>query len=266
MKDFEMKLMNLNPNNPEDMKQIKDIMQKEINILNAELRSLEAYQISKIDTYECNIGTNIEEKNEVDFESMEIFGIDNLMLMKAIKKLIKANQIESEQKMLTKSSSSFNWLFYIFAFRYNHIKPVSKNNSINRTKCLRNINYVSNLEKMKSSILKAEPTKKLNNKSSENSTTDTENIMTKRGYKYLSLLRFYKNRLNSLSTTSNTPKNSITKKNKEVELEEPDCSDDWKYFAVVLDRLIFIIFSLVIPLCLLLMYANFMMREPVDFD
>ena len=246
--------MNLDAKNPKDLKKMKETMQIEMNKLNNELKSLEAYQKSKIQI--------VDENDIIDLnQSIDMFGTENLMLVKAIKKLIKANENENN-RLIEQNRSSFDWFLFIFGFKNNNLKSVKKNKSINKTNCLRNLNYVNNLEKMKSSILKPEILKYDIN-TSENSTTDNgQDLMTKNGYKYLNKLRYYNHHLNKISSIS---RKVIINKN-EVKLEELDCSDDWKFFAIVIDRLIFLIFSIIIPVCLLLMYANFLLRKPVDFD
>ena len=263
LSNLNRKLTMFDPKRPKDLKKIKNIIQEEIDILNEELRVLQHNFTSKKDIFDEKFSKkNVDNILENNATGMDTLGNEFLSLVKTIKCLIKSNLKENETKAESKNETC-NWLFFFYRltnFKCNNIRsctesPIKKRND---NKCKRNLHYVNTLENLKLNIVKPRKKKNLEQVSATECEKDT---MTKRGYKYLNLLQCYKQQINGFTQFG---KGVLIDKKKKSEIA--DFSNDWKLFAIVIDRMIFLIFSLIIPICLLLMYFKFYLKEPVELD
>lgn len=267
LRNLNQKLMMFDPNRPKDLRKIKKLIQAEIDILNEELKILQNNYVSKKDIFDEKASKKTgyhsikNEKNNT--ANIDILGNEFLSLVKTIKCLIKSNLNEAESKKNESKAKTCNCLFFFYKlsnFKCNKMEkcsnfPIKK---IYDTNCKRNMHYVNTLENLKLNIVR--PKKKVNLEQVSVSKFE-QDIMTKRGYKYLDYLRCYKKQIHGF-----TKFNIDVDKTKTNELNTSDFSNDWKYLAIVIDRVIFTFFSLIIPVCLLLMYFKFYLKETVDLD
>ena len=88
--------------------------------------------------------------------------------------------------------------------------------------------------------------------------------MVKMATKYLGLLKEYNTTIKAFLGSDQVDKVDVA--GRKASEAEPDYSYEWKYLAILIDRLIFILFSAVIPVCLVLMYIQLRIFEPVQLD
>ncbi len=259
---------------------LKNIIQDEINLVDDELKNLEKSLALKKDILIHKLKASNKSKNDHETtvinqknndinngNFVDLIGKDVLCLLKIIKTMIKQNTEDSIQLEIHENKK-FKSCFKIFETM--NFKRIDKRNSIMESKHRKNIRYANTLENLKLSIIKPEKVKPciVRGNSAFNSLFDKEDqvFMTKNAKQYLNLLRNYNHQLGCYVRVNNLGSESVIKTNQEKNTIDPDYSYEWKYLAILIDRLIFVFFSVLIPLCLLLMFVKFTLMESVELD
>ena len=242
-------------------------------MVNDELKILEQNFYSKADIFSDT--SNVSEKlNDSQSRSkkrkssqsnpyhMELLGNEVLNLLKTVNLIIKKNFDKQVGSNLKVYDSIFEWLMFVIGFRREEHGPGFLKVDESQ-KHVKNIQYVNMLENLKLNIVK--PETKLRKKTMEYKVSDSESKdVTNKALKYMNLLKIYNCQIKNFSRP-NVKKRKHEKK-ADKKQEDVDHSQDWMYLAILIDRLIFIVFSVIIPVCLTLMYIKILTLEPSDFE
>ena len=207
-----------------------------------------------------------------------------LTLLKTFNKVIKSDfkhVIESDIKTYDTMS---DWIFFLLGLRrktslnnkqdsYDVNEQILKQNIVYTKKAKKNFHYVNTLENLKFALVNPEQSKKKLKKlkrlptmsATEHAALNVDSV--KVATKYLNALNAYKNQMRQfMNIHEPSSEKQLKQAVKTTPLPEPDYSKDWKLLAILIDRLIFITFSLIIPICLILMYVKVLIVETVKLD
>jgi hypothetical protein len=233
------------------------MVKEELNKINEELLNIQRELARKQllhDKQSCTFKkekthSNINNVLKVDASSQaqsneNELGTDFLKLITTIKQVIKVHQYEEPK---------FDLSFIFCAGLNEKNSEISKKNhqeSIDKA----NFKLINTLEKLKRKVDK--PVQKLTSKNYACSSKSSEAIC--KSEKYLTLLKDYSDQLRMRLTEKETNAHSKVVHTEKIETNiENTCERsyvyEWKYLAIVLDRILFFIFALVIPICLLIM-------------
>lgn len=285
MTDVNTKITNEREKN--NHSQIKNIIQQELNEVNNQLTLIKENFNIKEDIFK-EIQTNpvkAEEPVKVKKDAMnphqiDIIGHSMLKLLKAINTVIKEkNSIPSE---IDTYDTVSDWLLFVFGINRKpwtepeECDPTSNNDHIYINILRKKLRYINTLENLKSDLIKPETKSKTKpktvdeikpNLSSYSAAKEVDSVRV--ATKYLTLLKLYKNQIRQYmgqaSDAEEPPAKKMTIKVEKVQLE-PDYSRDWKLLAILIDRLIFSFFAIVIPLCLFTMYMKVLLLKNAELD
>jgi hypothetical protein len=211
-------------------------------------------------------------KNSFESRSDSDLGYDALNLLKTIKLVIKDHQnnneilynLEEEDDEENKKKSCFR---ICISNQTDNINEYNKSNTLNTKKY--NFKLINTLESLKC-IVNAEKNKQkqTNNNNYHNhhhhhhhhhhqllyNRNNTEVISNSE--KCLTLLKDYNSQIKFFLNESNFSREMSTNEHK-VDLKcVPSYVYEWKYFAIIIDRILFFSFALIIPICLLWIYLK----------
>ena len=226
----------------------------------------------------------------------EILGDDILNLLKTLKLVIKQNvETKAKENVYLKNYESlYEWLLFCVGLKKNDQNAlISQNQTSNQTHIHKgnkqNFHFLNTLENLKLHLVKPdkwrykiekyrrgtlnaysdgylnehrqEKVQETNDSVPSDLQSEGQRIGSEKKAKhYLKLLREYKLEVRKyFDNNSNTQfNNNVYRSNtqsRKVTLE-PDYSSEWKYLAIIIDRLIFFGFSIIIPVCLFAMYMK----------
>ncbi len=224
-------------------------------------------------SHKSKINYETKVDKQVNESLIDLIGNDILNIFTIIKFSIKRNVEEDallHKSIIKKRNTLLNFIEKRPSDRDNMGKNLM-NNSPKENKQLNNIKYVDTLENLKLKIVKPHKCKQIYiSQKSTCCNNDKYEPMSTRDYgkKYLTILKNYNRQLSSYVREKNLkPVVTVFEKNEEKNsVIEPDYSCEWKYLAILIDRLIFIVFSIVIPVCLTFLFVKLSFMEPVVLD
>lgn len=287
MTDVNTKITNEREKN--NHSQIKNIIQQELNEVNNQLTLLKESFNIKEDIFKTAQTRSVKAEDPVKVKKgamnphhMDIIGHSMLKLLKTVNTVIKQkNSIPSE---IDTYDTVSDWLLFVFGINRKpctgpeECEPTSVNDHIDSHILRKKLRYINTLENLKSDLIKPETKSKSKTKpktvdeikpdlSSYSAAKEVDSVRV--ATKYLTLLKLYKNQIRQYmgqaSDAEEPPAKKVTIKIEKVQ-PEPDFSRDWKLLAILIDRLIFVFFSIVIPLCLFLMYMKVLLLKNAELD
>ena len=294
--DLNAKLTAKKENN--DNSDIKYIIQNELNEVNNQLLLLKENFNMKDEIFSKNITGHRDlpkpeppeqkesktKKTDLNPHQLNFIGHEMLTLLKTFNKVIKSDfkhVIESDIKTYDTMS---DWIFLLLGLRrktslnnkqdsYDVNEQILKQNIVYTKKAKKSFHYVNTLENLKFALVNPEQSKKKLKKlkklptmsATEHAALNVDSV--KVATKYLNALNAYKNQMRQfMNIHEPSSEKQLKQAVKTTPLPEPDYSKDWKLLAILIDRLIFITFSLIIPICLILMYVKVLIVETVKLD
>lgn len=254
-----------------------NVIKYELNKINEELINIEKYLIEQQilkDKMSCSSSIRtkiIKNKNNLEnstcastSSNYDLLGQDVLNLIKTIKLVINNSNDKSQQNINDVSNKPKHKFYFCIGLNNAEEEESNKHNKYvnNCSSDKTNFKLINTLEALKQTLT---GTNKLSREKKQQSFSKIIHASCKHNTEvvqqsetYLSLLTDYKSLIKQFLKENplDAQKSQVITDNLFRVKSVPAYVYEWKYLAIILDRIFFFIFALIIPICLLFIYAK----------